>query len=124
MLSWLFKFAKSNLLVIPALCNPKVNAANEIEGSLNIKRTNISKGGGIKRNRNDIDLIVRKPILLLNIKIKMGGKLTAIPVDKRLNNIVSNISFKKSFEIKFEFEVKILLKVLKVLKVFTGIAIL
>ena len=104
---------KSNLLVIPALCNPKVNAANEIEGLLNINSTKINKGGGIKRNKNDIDLIVRKPILLLKIKIKMGGKLIAIPEDKRLNNIVSYNSFKKSYEIKLEFEVKRLLMLLK-----------
>ena len=95
LLSWVYKFPKSNLLVIAALCNPNVNAAKDIEGLLNIKSTKIIIGGGIKRNRNDIDLIIEIPILLLKIKIKNGGKLTAIPVDKRLKTIVSKNSFKK-----------------------------
>ncbi len=100
LLSWLYKFAKSNLLVIAALCNPNVNAAKDIEGSLNIKSTKINTGGGIKRNKNDNDLIIEIPILLLKIKIKTGGKLTATPVDKRPKNIVSKNSFKNSYEIK------------------------
>ena len=33
---------------------------------------------------------------MLKIPINNGGKLIAIPVDKRLKIIVSNISFKKS----------------------------
>ena len=83
------------MLVIAALCNPNVNAARDIEGSLNIKSTKIIIGGGIKRNRNEIDLIIEIPILLLKIKIKSGGKLTAIPVDKRITSIDSKNSFKK-----------------------------
>ena len=101
------------MLVIAALCNPNVNAARDIEGSLNIKSTKINIGGGIKRNRNDIDLIIKIPILLLKIKIKIGGKLTATPVEKRLKTIVSKNSFKKSYEIKLEFDFKRLLIELK-----------
>ena len=66
-------------------------------------------GGGIKRNRNDIDLIIKIPILLGKIKIKSGGKLTATPEDKRLKSIVSKNSFKKSYEIKLEFDINRLL---------------
>ena len=101
------------MLVIAALCNPNVNAARDIEGSLNIKSTKIIIGGGIKRNRNDIDLIIKIPILLLKIKIKSGGKLTATPEDKRLKIIVSKNSFKKSYEIKLEFDINRLLIELK-----------
>ena len=97
------------MLVIAALCNPNVNAARDIEGSLNIKSTKIIIGGGIKRNRNDINLIIDIPISLLKIKIKSGGKLTATPVDKRLKSIVSKNSFKKSYEIKLEFDINKLL---------------
>ena len=99
--------------VIEALCKPKVNAAKDIVGSLNINNTRIIIGGGIKRNRNDIDLIIEIPILLLKIKIKIGGKLTAIPVDKRLKNIVSKNSFNKSYEMKLEFDINRLLIELK-----------
>ena len=109
LLSWLYKFAKSNLLVIAELCNPNVKAASDIEGSLNIKRTKIIKGGGIKRNKKDIDLIIEIPILLLKIKIKIGGKLIAIPVDKRIKIIVSKKLLKKSYEIKLEFDINRLL---------------
>ena len=108
-LSWFFKFFKSNLPVIAALWIPKVSAANDIEGLLNIKSIKIIIGGGIKRNRNDIDLIIMIPILLLNNNIKTGGKLTAIPVDNRLKTIVSNNSLKKSYEMKLEFDINILL---------------
>tara|TARA_Y100000996_G_scaffold135254_1_gene102768 strand:- start:54 stop:386 length:333 start_codon:yes stop_codon:yes gene_type:complete len=101
------------LLVIAALCNPNVNAARDIEGSLNIKSTKTIIGDGIKRNRNDIDLIIKIPILLLKIKIKSGGKLTATPVDKRLKSIVSKNSFKKSYEMKLEFDINRLLMELK-----------
>ena len=96
------------MLVIAALCNPNVNAARDIEGLLNIKNSKIIIGGGIKRNRNDIDLIIEIPILLLKIKIKIGGKLTATPVDKRLKSIVSKNSFKKSYEIKLEFDLSLI----------------
>ena len=96
-----------------ALCNPNVIAAKDIEGSLNIKSTKITIGGGIKRNRNDIDLIIEIPILLGKIKIKSGGKLTATPVDKRLKTIVSKNSFKKSYEIKLKSNTNRLLIELK-----------
>ena len=43
----------------------------------------------------------------------MGGKLIAIPVDKRHKTIVSNNSFKKSYEIKLKFDIKRLLIKLK-----------
>ena len=109
LLSWLCKFAKSNLLVIAALCNPNVNAAKDIEGLLNIKSIKIITGGGIKRKRNDIDRIIEMPILLFKIKIKTGGKLTAIPIDKRLKIIVSKNSLIKLNEIKLEFDINILL---------------
>ena len=110
---WVYKFAKSNLLVIAALCKPNVNAPKDIEGSLNIKSIKIMIGGGIKRNRNDIVLIIAIPILLLKIKIKIGGKLIATPVEKRLKTIVSKKSFKKSYEIKLKFNIKRLLIELK-----------
>tara|TARA_Y100000768_G_scaffold47582_1_gene31100 strand:+ start:247 stop:579 length:333 start_codon:yes stop_codon:yes gene_type:complete len=101
------------LLVIAALCNPNVIAAKDIEGSLNIKRIRINIGDGIKRNKNEIILIIVIPILLFKINIKMGGKLIAIPVDKRHKTIVSNNSFKKSYEIKLKFDIKRLLIELK-----------
>ena len=104
LLSWLYKFAKSNLLVIAALCNPNVNAAKDIEGLLNIKSIKITIGGGIKRSRNDNDLIIKMLILLLKIKKKTGGKLIANPVDKRLKTTVSKINFTKSYEIKLKFD--------------------
>ena len=47
-----------------ALCNPNVIAAKDIEGSLNIKRIRINIGDGIKRNKNEIILIIVIPILL------------------------------------------------------------
>ena len=45
-------------------------------------------------------------VLLLKIPITNGGKLIAIPVDKRLKIIVSNISFKKSNNPKSELDLK------------------
>ena len=86
---------RSNLLVMPALWIPKVKAAKDIEGLLNVNRDNISTGVGIKRNKNAKDLIKIKPKLLFKISIKTGGKLMAIPVEKRLKIIVSKISFRK-----------------------------
>tara|TARA_B100000459_G_scaffold91257_1_gene51508 strand:- start:3 stop:335 length:333 start_codon:yes stop_codon:yes gene_type:complete len=94
------------LLVIAALCNPNAIAAKDIEGSLNIRSTKINIGDGIKRNRNAINLIIVIPFLLFKINIKMGGKLIAIPVDKRHKIIVSNNSFKKSYEMKLKFDIK------------------
>ena len=96
-----------------ALCNPNVIAAKDIEGSLNIKSIRINTGGGIKRNKNEIILIIVTPILLFKINIKMGGKLIAIPEDKRHKTIVSNNCFKKSYEIKLKFDIKRLLIELK-----------
>jgi len=42
--------------------------------------------------------------VLLKIPIHVGGKLIAIPVDKRLKIIVSFISFKKSKNTKSELD--------------------
>ena len=42
--------------------------------------------------------------MLLKIPTNNGGKLIAIPVDKRLKIIVSNISFKKSNKPKSELD--------------------
>ena len=44
--------------------------------------------------------------MLLKIPITNGGKLIAIPVDKRLKMIVSNISFNKSNNAKSELYLK------------------
>ena len=59
-------------------------------------------------------------VLLLKIPIINGGKLIAIPVDKRLKIIVSNISFKKSNNPKSELDLireLMELKFLKLLKI-------
>ena len=42
--------------------------------------------------------------MLLKIPITNGGKLIAIPVDKRLKIIVSNISFNKSKNLNSELD--------------------
>ena len=66
-------------------------------------------GGGIKRNKNDVDLIISIPILLLKINIRTGGKLIAIPEDKRLKTKVSNNNFKNSYKFRLEFDINRLL---------------
>ena len=81
---------------MPALCRPNVKAAKDKEGLLNVKRTRISNGVGIKRNKNAKSLIENLYTILSEIPIKTGGKLIAIPVDKRLKVKVSNMSFKTS----------------------------
>ena len=95
-MSWLSRFVKSNLLVIPALWRPNVKAAKDKEGLLKVNRVRSITGVGIKRNKNAKIFIKILEILLLKIPITTGGKLIAIPVDKRLKIIVSNISFKKN----------------------------
>jgi len=103
-LSWLSRFVKSNLLVIPALWRPNVKAAKDKEGLLNVNRVRSITGVGIKRNKNAKIFIKILELLLLKIPITNGGKLIAIPVDKRLKIIVSNISFKKSNNPKYELD--------------------
>ena len=103
-MSWLSRFVKSNLLVIPALWRPNVKAAKDKEGLLKVNRVRSITGVGIKRNKNAKIFIKNFEILLLKITINNGGKLIAIPVDKRLKIIVSNISFKKPKNSKSELD--------------------
>ena len=51
-MSWLSRFVKSNLLVIPALWRPNVKAAKDTEGLLKVNRVRSITGVGIKRNKN------------------------------------------------------------------------
>jgi len=51
-LSWLSRFVKSNLLVIPALWRPNVKAAKDREGLLKVNRIRSIIGVGIKRKKN------------------------------------------------------------------------
>ena len=81
---------------MPALWRPNVKAAKDKEGLLKVNRVRSITGVGIKRNRNAKIFIRILEVLLLKIPINNGGKLIAIPVDKRLKIIVSNISLKKS----------------------------
>tara|TARA_Y100001970_G_C13551156_1_gene516912 strand:+ start:308 stop:499 length:192 start_codon:yes stop_codon:yes gene_type:complete len=63
---------------------------------LNINKTKIVIGGGIKRKQKLIKPINNKPKLLF-IKIEQkGGRLIAKAVAEILNNIVSIINFRKS----------------------------
>ena len=89
---------------MPALWSPNVKAAKDKDGLLKVNRVRSITGGGIKRNKNAEILIRILEVLLLKIPITNGGKLTAIPVDKRLKIIVSNISFKKSNNPKSELD--------------------
>ena len=91
---------------MPALCKPSVKAAKDKEGLLKVNRVRSITGGGIKRKKNEEILIRILEVLLLKIPITIGGKLIAIPVDKRLKIIVSNISFKKSNNPKSELDLK------------------
>ena len=95
-MSWLSRFVKSYLLVIPALWRPNVKAAKDTEVLLKFNRVRSIKGVGIKRKKNAKIFTKNLEVLLLKITSTNGGKLIAIPVDKRLKIIVSNISFKKS----------------------------
>ena len=81
---------------MPALWRPNVKAAKDKEGLLKVNRVRSITGVGIIRNKNAKIFIKILEVLLLKIPIINGGKLIAIPVDKRLKIIVSNISFKKS----------------------------
>ena len=91
---------------MPALWRPNVKAARDKEGLLKVKRIRSITGVGIKRNKNAKIFIKILEVLLLKIPITNGGKLIAIPVDKRLKIIVSKISFKKSNNPKFELDLK------------------
>ena len=81
---------------MPAFCRPNVKAAKDKEGILKVNRIRSNTGVGIKRNKNAKIFKKILEVLLLKIPINNGGKLIAIPVDKRLKIIVSNISFKRS----------------------------
>ena len=89
---------------MPALWRPNVKAAKDKEGLLKFNRVRSKTGVGIKRNKNAKILIRIFAILLLKMPTTKGGKLIAIPVDKRLKIIVSNIIFKKSNNAKFELD--------------------
>ena len=89
---------------MPALWRPNVKAAKDKEGLLKVKRVRSITGVGIKRNKNAKIFIKILEVLLLKIIIINGGKLIAIPVDKRLKIIVWNISFKKSKNLKSELD--------------------
>ena len=89
---------------MPALWRPNVKAAKDKEGLLKVNRIRSIKGVGIKRNKNAKIFIKTLEVLLLKIPITNGGKLIAIPVDKRLKFIVSNISLKKSTNPKSELD--------------------
>ena len=91
---------------MPALCRPSVKAAKDKEGLLKVNRIKSITGVGIKRNKNAKIFIKILEVLLLKIPINNGGKLIAIPVDKRLKIIVSNISFKKSNNSNSELDLK------------------
>jgi len=78
---------------MPALWRPNVKAAKDKEGLLKVNRIRSITGVGIKRNKNAKIFIQILEVLLLKIPITNGGILIAIPVDKRLKIIVSNISF-------------------------------
>ena len=72
-MSWLSRFVKSNLLVIPALWRPNVKAAKDKEGLLKVNRVRSNTGVGIKRNKNAKIFIKILELLLLKIPITNGG---------------------------------------------------
>ena len=98
---------------MPVLWRPNVKAARDKEGLLKVNSVRSITGVGIKRNKNAKILIRILEVLLLKIPIAKGGKLIAIPVDKRLKIIVSNISFKKSNNPKSELDLNRVLTELK-----------
>ena len=98
---------------MPALWRPNVKAAKDKEGLLKVNRIRSITAVGIKRNKNAKILIKILEVLLLKIPITNGGKLIAIPVDKWLKIIVSNISFKRSNNPKSELDLNRELKELK-----------
>ena len=89
---------------MPALWRPNVKAAKDKEGLLKVNRIRSNTGIGINRNKNARIFIRILQVLLLKNTITNGGKLIAIPVDKRLKVIVSNISFKNSNNRKSELD--------------------
>ena len=89
---------------MPALWRPNVKAAKDKEGLLKVNRARSIIGVGIKRNKNAKIFIILLEVLLLKIPKTIGGKLIAIPVDKRLTIIVSNINYKKSNKPKSEID--------------------
>ena len=91
---------------MPALCRPNVKATKDKDGLLKVNRIRIITGVGIKRNKNAKIFIKILEVLWLKIPITTGGKLIAIPVDKRLKIIVSKIIFKKSNNPKSELDLK------------------
>ena len=98
---------------MPALWRPNVKAAKDKEGLLKVNRVRSITGVGIKRKKNANIFIKILEVLLLKIPTNNGGKLIAMPVDKRLKIIVSNISFKKSNNPKSELDLNRELRVLK-----------
>jgi len=60
-LSWLSRFVKSNLLLIPALWRPNVKAAKDKEGLLKVNRVRSITGVGIKRNKNAKNILLWRP---------------------------------------------------------------
>ena len=70
-MSWLSRFVKSNLLVIPALWRPNVKAAKD---KVKVNRVRSIRGVGIKRNKNAKIFIKILEVLLLKIPITNGGK--------------------------------------------------
>ena len=103
---------------MPALWRPNVKAAKDKVGLLKVNRVRSNKGVGIKRNKNAKILIRILEVLLLKIPITKGGKLIAIPVDKRLKIIVSKINLKKSNNAKSELDLNRELIELKFSKLF------
>ena len=93
---------------MPRILSPNVKAAKDKEGLLKVNRVRSITGVGIKRNKNAKNFIKNLEVLLSKIPITNGGKLIAIPVDKRLKIIVSNISFKKSNNPKSELRFRII----------------
>ena len=91
---------------MPALWRPNVKAAKDKEGLLKVNSVRSITGVGIKRNKNAKIFIKILELLLLKIPITNGGKLIAIPVDKRLKIIVSSISFEKSNNSKSDLDLK------------------
>ena len=89
---------------MPALWRPNVKAAKDKEGLLKVNKVRSITGVGIKRKKNEKSFMKILEVLLLKIPITNGGKLIAIPVDKRLKVIDSNISFNKSNNPKFELD--------------------
>ena len=83
---------------------PNVKAAKDTEGLLKVSRVRSITGVGIKRNKNEKIFIKILEVWLSKTPINNGGKLIAIPVDKRLKIIVYNISFKKLNNPKSELD--------------------